>query len=79
MSKQFLMLCGFSSQQLDSIPISHRADTGIFVNLLSIVEVVGDDGYSEMNSPTTNIEIVSSSLGADSQYYKVHRYEDLFT
>ena len=64
MSKHFLTLCGFSSQQLDCVPISYRADTGIFFNLSTIVELVGDDGYCGMNSPPSNLDIVSSSLGA---------------
>ena len=58
------MLCGFSSHQLDRVPNSYRNEIGIYFNLSTVVGLVGDDSYCAMNTPPTNIDIISSSLGA---------------
>ena len=56
-SRHFLMLCGFSSHQLDRVPNSYRNEIGIYFNLSTVVGLVGDVSYCAMNTPPTNIDI----------------------
>ena len=50
-SKHFLLLCGFTSQQLKLIPDSRTTNIGLYFNLTAIIEIVGDNQYCELISP----------------------------